>query len=74
MTATADPSHLVIEQPCAAEVALFMQEMEAANRARIFRDMIETGDCGFCFKQSLRLYHTGGRWVLTCLCGFRSGP
>ena len=74
MSATAAPSHLDTEPPCDAEIDAFMAEIEFTESCRRARQLVLERTCFFCFEQTLRLMHTGGRWALTCACGFRGGP
>ncbi len=61
-----------IEEPTAAEMDAAMQEIYQAERERVFREMIESGDCGFCSRPTLRLIQMGGRVALSCPCNFVS--
>lgn len=63
-----------IEEPTREEIDAAMRERDALDRDRIFRDAVNAGDCGFCHGQNLRLVWVGGRYALTCKCGFKEPP
>ena len=61
-----------IEEPTVAEVDAAMQEIYQAERERIFREMVDSGECGFCSRPTLRLIQIGERLALSCPCSFVS--
>ena len=65
---------IVATEPSAEEIQQAMQEFEILERARIFRECVEEGFCGYCARQTLRLVHTCARLRLSCPCGFKVPP
>lgn len=50
-----------------------MADIERAERARIFRECVGEGFCGFCQRQTLRVVWAGV-FTLRCPCNFREPP